>query len=336
MIAVQTYKSSESLTHLRRFDAARDLIRVADLVEKCFADTLDADGRAYIRQMRSAANNPFYMRLASATGERVGGPLSGYVWEQDNQVVGNLTLIPYYPTSGRIYLVANVAVDLKYRRLGIARQLTSQAIEHARQNSAQAVWLHVRAENQAAITLYRSLGFIERSRRTTWIFERENVPLSELDIEKRGFTPRFVNPKIVRRRADDWLAEKAWLEAAYPKEITWHLPLNIKRLKPGFLHDLYRYFIDANIHQWSLKAERKLLGMLVINSSFSQADHLWLAAPSEFENEAAYHLLKYCQRKPHLHNSLTLDYPVGRAEQGIQAAGFHLHQTLIWMSLTLK
>ena len=42
---------------LRPFDVRRDMGPVADLVELCFADTLDPEGKRFIQRMRSAARN---------------------------------------------------------------------------------------------------------------------------------------------------------------------------------------------------------------------------------------------------------------------------------------
>ena len=39
--------------NLRPFDARRDMQPVADLIETCFANTLDADGRGFIRRRGS-------------------------------------------------------------------------------------------------------------------------------------------------------------------------------------------------------------------------------------------------------------------------------------------
>lgn len=335
MIAAQNYGSLEASSHLRRFDAGRDLKRVADLVEQCFADTLDADGRNYIRQMRSAAQNPFYTHFAGATAQRISGPLSGFVWEDDERLVGNLTLIPYYLQSKRAYLIANVAVDRLYRRRGIARHLTNKAIEYARQHEAEVVWLHVRQENEAALSLYRTLGFTERARRTTWLLDSNVASSSAIESLVRNYDPGYPQARITSRRREDWPAERAWLEDAYPKEVTWHLELRINKLAPGFWGGLYRFLVDMNINQWSARVSNRLLGVLVINTSYSYSDRLWLAASPEHENEAAYHLLSFCRQKLHLHASLSLDFPSGRAETGIQAAGFRPHQTLIWMCLPL-
>lgn len=336
MFAAQNYGSLEASSHLRRFDAARDLKRVADLVEQCFADTLDADGRTYIRQMRSAARNPIYSHFTSAATESISAPLSGYVWEEDERLVGNLNLIPYTLKSERAYLIANVAVDPLYRRRGIARLLTSKAIQYARQQGAQVVWLHVRQENEPAIALYRALGFEERARRTTWILDDSDGNLRPTKGTTDIFDPGYPKAEVSHRKREDWPAQRDWLESAYPREINWHLELKMKILAPGFWNGVYRFLIDVDIRQWAVWMNHNLVGVVAMNITHAYSDRLWLAASPEVENEAAYYLLSFCRQKNHSRAPLSLEYPLGRAAAGIQAAGFHPHQTLIWMRLPLS
>jgi hypothetical protein len=48
MVAIATPILAET-PQLRPLNIVRDLPAVADLVEKCFADTMDAEGRRYIQ-----------------------------------------------------------------------------------------------------------------------------------------------------------------------------------------------------------------------------------------------------------------------------------------------
>ena len=147
---------SETLTstfirpNLRQFDAQRDLGPVADLIELCFNDTLDPDGRSYLERMRSLAARPRVLLWVNSPADWNHTPFFGYVWQEDNRIVGNVSLISYPLMGKRLYLIANVAVHPDFRRHGIARQLTLQAIAYARQRQAPAVWLHVREDNLAA------------------------------------------------------------------------------------------------------------------------------------------------------------------------------------------
>jgi ribosomal protein S18 acetylase RimI-like enzyme len=316
---------------LRPFDVRRDLSQVADLVEQCFADTLDPDGQRYLGQMRAAAGNAAYLRWAGAAAERVSLPLSGYVWEEDRRIVGNLTLIPFYTPGKKYYLIANVAVDPNYRRKGIARNLTTRAVEHAHRRAADAVWLHVREENDAAVKLYGSLGFVERARRTTWHSNNQGDRyLGDPSGRQDSAGPRI---KVGVRQPAEWPSQQHWLNQLYPPELTWHLSLSIPTLRSGLMGSLYRFLSNARIYQWSAYRGSRLLGVLAFQSTYAFADNLWLAADPQDEDSAASVLLRYARQHISPRRPLALDYPAGRAVAAIEQAGFSRHQTLIWMSV---
>jgi ribosomal protein S18 acetylase RimI-like enzyme len=327
-VVTKTFDSS-SAGCLRPFDIRRDLRRVADLVEQCFADTLDPDGQQYLGQMRAAASNPGYLRWAGAAAERISLPLSGYVWEEDNQIVGNLNLIPFNPRGHRYYLIANVAVRPDYRRRGIARSMTVKAIEHAQRRGADSVWLHVREDNMAAIRLYQSLGFGERARRSAW----HNQLLPSGSGETPGGQPSEPKIRISKRQAAHWPYQLAWLNQTYPPELTWHLSLNLQMLSPGWWGGLRRLITDTHVWQRSAFQGNKLVGVLACQSTPTYADALWLAVRHGAEDLVVPALLSYAQRQFGPRRPLALDYPAGRAVQAIQEAGFQLQQTLIWMEI---
>lgn len=317
---------------LRAFDARRDLLRVADLVEQCFTETLDIEGRGYLRQMRAAASNTVYLRWIGRLGDSSAFPTGGFVWEEDRQLVGNLTLIPFTARQNRYYLIANVAVHPDYRRRGIARRLTSAAVEQARRRGAYSAWLHVRAENQAAIQLYQTLGFLERARRTTW--QSNGSPAAgagDLQGQAVGEALDETGILIAQRRAADWAYQQAWLAQVYPPEITWHLPLDISLLRPGVRGFLARLFNDALVRQWSARHQERLLGVLTWQSTRAYADSLWLAAEADVSEAAIAALLRQARQTLPFQRTFNLDYPAGRARRAFLAAGFREHQTLIWM-----
>jgi ribosomal protein S18 acetylase RimI-like enzyme len=319
--------------HLRPLDVRRDLGGVADLVEQCFADTLDSDGQRYIQQMRSLSRNPGTLNWIGSLSERTNLPLSGYVWEEDKRIVGNLTLIPYHLYQEPILLVANVAVHPDYRRRGIAYRLTAKALDHARQRGIHKTWLHVREENEAAIRLYRSLGFQERARRTTWVCDPKAAPQQDQPAGRPANAPLV---SVGERRAQDWTKQQSWLRLLYPAEVTWHLSLRSAWLRPGLMGFLYRTFNDIHLRQWSAWRGDQLLGVLAWNATHSYTDSLWLAADAENEDEAARVLLRYARQQLSPKRPLSLDYPALHVPQAIKEAGFHIHQTLIWMSVDTR
>jgi ribosomal protein S18 acetylase RimI-like enzyme len=321
--------------NLRPFDPRRDLNQVADLVELCFSDTLDQEGHSYLRQMRLAASKPGYLRWAVMMSERAVVPLSGLVWEENGQVVGNLTLIPFVGITYSFYLIANVAVHPNYRRRGIARNLTTAAIAHARRRKAQAVWLHVRAENDAASSLYRSLGFVERACRTTW--HSKAASTTELFIRPEAQLPAEArsNIRITPRRAYDWDIQRAWLNKIYPNQLAWHLAIRNAALQPGVLSYFYRALNNMDVRNWSARRENRLIGVLTWQASMGHADHLWLAVEPDGDESAIVPLLSHARRCCSPRRVLTLDFPGGKAAEAIRSAGFQEHQTLRWMDIDI-
>jgi ribosomal-protein-alanine N-acetyltransferase len=56
--------------------------------------------------------------------------------------------------------IASLAVRPRYRERGVATALLKATIRKLRRSGAAAVWLMVRPDNEAAIRLYRKLGFV--------------------------------------------------------------------------------------------------------------------------------------------------------------------------------
>jgi len=307
---------------LRLFDVRRDLAAVADLVEQCFSDTLDPDGERYLHQMRAAARNSTFLRWAVSVADSASVPLSGFVWEEDGRLVGNLSLIPFQLKGRRNYLIANVAVHPQYRRRGIARQLTQQGIAYAREHNAPSVWLHVREMNEPAVNLYRDLGFIEKARRTTW-YSNLSIPSGEL--------PRSIS--VGPCHSTQWFTQRSWLNRIYPDELIWHLPLKTSLFRPGMIAAIQRMVQNISIQQWELQGAGRLLGTLSWQASSGFANLLWLTTDPEYEDLAAHSLLLYARQRLPAERPLALDYPAHHASRAIENTGFYPHQTLIWMTI---
>jgi ribosomal protein S18 acetylase RimI-like enzyme len=317
--------------HLRPLNILRDLPSVADLIETCFASTMDSDGRRYVQDMRRAGKDNSFIRWANRAAETTSLPLSGYVWEENGKIVGNASLVPFRHKKQRIYLIANIATHPDYRRKGIARALTERAIQHAHEKKVEDIWLHVRHDNPDAIDLYTKLGFVERARRTSWQASTDpHVPILQTDIT------------ITSRNPDDWKTQLNWLSRLYPDPLSWHRNWSFSSLRPGLWNWLYLLFVDMNIQQW--EAVRKnppstrsgeTMEAVLSWVPFGRGESLFAATGEGSDPVALTALLLQARRElSRFHPNIALEFPAGEFDSAIQAAGFKSLRTLIWMQAT--
>jgi ribosomal protein S18 acetylase RimI-like enzyme len=309
--------------HLRRVDMRRDLAQVADLVELCFYDTLDPEGRQYLNEMRRAAQNTSLMSWATNLIDEAPMPPSGYVWEQDGRLVGNLSLIPISWRGKKAYMIANVATHPDYRGRGIAMALTTVALKYAQEHGSASVWLQVRTDNPSAIHIYHANGFIERLRRTSW-YSGPNSPQPE---DKAGL---IISP----RQSRHWKQQREWLQRSYPTELTWNIPFDWNMFRPDLWGKVYRTFTLEYLRHWSVERDGQLKGVLSWKHSGGLTDTIWLALPQEADKGATLALIAETRDSIQKTQPLSLNYPAGEAEDVLKLAGFYAHQTLIWMEYT--
>ncbi len=308
--------------HIRPLRSRNDLLAVADLVELCFSDNMDADGREYLRYIRRIArNNSVYGSGGSAaTGGRL--PVQGLLWEEDGQIVGNLTLISFTQRETRIYLIANVAVHPHFRRHGIARELTLKGLAHAWSQGARTVWLHVRDDNQPAQDLYRSIGFIERARRTTWQWEPPgSTRQPELPPGLHVGSPR----------GQDWPLISAWLDLDYPPEVAWNFRFDKNKFKPGFIREFWRFLQDDRLIHLAGYRQNQLIGSAIWEPTSLYADMLWIASDPARDDESIPLLLGQIRRWLPGSRPLSVNFQAGRAESCFEKCDFSKQNTLIWM-----
>ena len=321
MTAIFDISYNSTSSHIRPINPKRDLGQVADLIELCFADTLDADGKRYLQRMRKAAQSHRTSWLERATIQ-ITDTADGFVWEEDGRIVGNISLIPFANLGNFIYLIANVAVHPEYRRRGIARSLTSVALDWIDKKRNRSVWLQVRDNNPPAYKLYESVGFIERARRTTW----KCLPGKIQGTAISGV--RITSPK-----SNDWGDHRKWLLQNYPENLFWYWPLSPIAFRSGLWQLFTRIVFETRFRHWAVKREGKLLGVLSWRATHTYADQLWLAAPPENEDIVLQTLLPHLRWPERRQRPLSIDLPVDRASDTLTAAGFHPDQTLIWMEL---
>jgi ribosomal protein S18 acetylase RimI-like enzyme len=306
---------------VRPLNILYDLPGVADLIELCFNDTMDSDGRAHVAEMRRNARSSEFLSWAPNMVDVLSLPLSGFIWEDKGKVVGNVSLIPFHRRERRIYLLANIATHPDYRRRGIGRILTDMAMQRAREKGANALWLHVRDDNPGAIKIYRDLGFRERMRRTEWCAPSGTIPVH----------PDSASLKIRSRTTRDWETQHNWLERAYPSDLDWYHQQSWSAFGPRLWDGLYRLLADIDVTQWAMESDGQLRAVVSCRSKNGRQPHTWLAAPPKPEPEALKSLLLYARRMYSHQKGLHLEYPSGPTDVIIREAGFSPHRTLLWM-----
>lgn len=315
---------------LRPLNILHDLPQVADLIELCFASTIDDEGQSYLEQMRRASRDNDFLRWAGRMVDTTSMPLSGFVWEEDGRIIGNASLVYQTYGSRKIAMIANVATHPDYRRHGIGRALTAGAMAHARRKGARELWLHVRDDNPTAIRIYEELGFHERGRRTTY-YSRPGTPLFSA-LAQPGAGPAAPAPiTVTQPRTRDWALQRAWLYRAHPRELSWYSRWDWDRLSPDLWSWLYRSLVEFNTRQWAAMRIGKLLATVSWVPNIHTNNMLWIATEPAGDSEGVRMALETARYDLSHYRRLTIEYPAGEMVQAIQSAGFEPYRTLIWM-----
>ncbi len=296
-----------------------DLSEVAQLIESCFASTLDAEGIHFVQYLRKVDES---LRRGINTDHAFPN-MSGFVWQEKGELIANCSLIPHSHQGRVTYLIANVTVKAEYRQRGIARQLTEAAIRWLKYRHQPAVWLQVREGNDIARHLYQKLGFKEKHHRATWVFEpaaASRVPVS---------------PFIRRRKYSDWQQQENWLDLIYPRDIRWCLGLNARDFTPNLFHAMSNWMDDRQIDHYCVEKNGQLQAICTWCTSSRICPPLWLASDEAHDLDALSHLVPYVVNHLKIDRPIQINYPFTRSASSFTQVGFKLLHSLIWMKLTL-
>jgi ribosomal protein S18 acetylase RimI-like enzyme len=256
MSAASLVSARQPVSGLRPFHPRRDLAALADLVEVCFAPTLDASGRASIQEMRLLSRTGPLLWLLSRTGNAF--PLMrGFVWVEHDRLVGNASIASAGYDNG--WVIANVGVLPEYRRQGIARRLMQAALEWVEQRNGFAT-LQVDADNDAARALYESLGFTTQRAFTRW---RRASTLRPADLP-------LDPPQIRRLRQNEAGALYALAASVRPNEqggMGWLRPTRPDKFRPARVPELRLLLSGQRTNFWVVPGQSGALdGALCIDS----------------------------------------------------------------------
>jgi GNAT superfamily N-acetyltransferase len=269
------------INELRPINLKTDLAQLADLIELVFADSMDSSGRAALREMRSLSRFGPGLRLLSHMNAIAPGVHQGYVWIAGGRLVGNVSVYPAkWPADlGSAWIIANVGVHPDFQRRGIARRLMYASLDMIGQRGGTTAILQVDKGNDAAIHLYRSLGFYEERTWSRW---------------QHRFLARSVQPDpypdviIRQRRRNEWrdemkLAQR--LRSTKQGGLGWLRPLHPSFFRRSLLQTLSDWI---NLHRIERQVvystqNNRLLGACWIETGFIGSSRLTLFVEPEFQ-----------------------------------------------------
>ncbi len=306
---------------IRPLNLRNDLAQVADLIELCFMGNIDEDGQDYIRYLRTLSRSFLQSSWGFSGVQQRYASLQGFVFEVNGKIYGNLSMLPFYKNGDFIYLIANVAVHPAYRRQGIALSLTQEGLKYASKKAAKSAWLQVRVDNPAAYTLYKKMGFQEKTRRTTWTLKPQNRSRYELISEV----------KILPRKRKDWTSQRKNLLSNYPEDVRWNLGLKPERFKPGFLPWLDQFLNEKFIYQFSAYVQQQWIGSVSLERTNLFADNLWVACSPDWDDHVLRTLVPFIRKKLLIKRPMSVNYAENRADSTFDILGFEKNHSLIWM-----
>jgi ribosomal protein S18 acetylase RimI-like enzyme len=258
----------------RPINLNRDIPQVLRLLELVFGRVLGPDGQRLFSGSLNSDRQPAFLWRFSPVMNKLA---MGYVWEEDDQIIGNVTVLNT-KSVGR-YLVVNVAVHPDYRRRGIAQELMKTVIKMTRKRQGRKILLQVVKDNNAAINLYRSLDFITLGNVTTWRCHVSRLrELSTLTEDSRRLHVREL------RRQEWQAAHELDLSAQHP-DLNWPESLPADRYRGGVRRWVDRFFNGRQTEHWVTTHQEKLVGLVSIRSEWSRPHQVALRVHPEWHGQ---------------------------------------------------
>lgn len=158
-------ESVPPMVTIRRF-RPEDLPRLKELTAICF-NGVSIDQNIE-RKIGKIAGVPWQERKAAHVEEDAAADPAGiFVAEADGEIVGYIS--GRLNRRWRIGWVANLAVDPRYQRRGIARALFEHLFGYFRENGMLAAKIETLEQNQVGQKFFPSLGFEEVARQIHYI-----------------------------------------------------------------------------------------------------------------------------------------------------------------------
>jgi ribosomal protein S18 acetylase RimI-like enzyme len=313
---------------VRPVNLKTDLAALADLIEVAFADSMDSSGRAAVREMRALSRFGTGLGVIAGMSDLVQGIGLGYVWIEDGQLVGNVSIYPANRHHEPAWIIANVAVQPEFRGRGIARQLMLASMEAIRsRKSPAAAILQVEENNVPARNLYDSLGFVTEG---TWRQWRRS--------SSARIPPPLDNSQvyITKRRRGEWQAEYALAKRVRPYGLGWQRPLHHGLFRRSIMTTFNDLINMRSVERLVVHSEdeQEIRAALWIERAFAASStQLMLMVDPDYAGLYDEALINLAVRRFSGHTPLTLEHPTDDtvASTILDRYQFHVQRTLVHM-----
>lgn len=310
---------------IRPVNIRQDLGRIADLLELCF-ENMDSAGRVAIREMRMLTRYGPLLRMLQGMDKLLKGLVQGYVWIEDGQLIGNVSIYP--AGHENTWVIANVAVHPDYRRRGIAEKLCRAALERITEWKGQTAILQVDADNAVAQRLYERIGFHAERTFTRWRWSSQNRPPRALD----------KMPYITFRSYRDWPSIYRLMEAVRPTPqggMGWMRPTNEKAYRPSPLNFIKATFNPGSREFWVVRGNKHVQGMILAEMRFGSWNMRFdMLVHPDYQGQLEDALINYLLRRAanQLRGTVT-EHPADDAiaEAIFRKYGFEAERSLVHM-----
>lgn len=325
---VVTLPARRSSNGPRKLDPNQDLPQLVELLRLVFGKELDAEGQQFFRSLPDSGTpailwrfDPFLARLTP-----------GYVWEEEGAIVGNVTLLP--TASKARFLVANVAVHPDYRRRGIARLLMAAVQEEVARRSGQQILLQVDHDNDAALQLYRSLGYEVCGSMTTWRTSVSRMRDPHLERDEKRYVGQV--RKLEGRR---WKEAYQLDNRVLATELHWPEALAADQYKAGLWRKLSDMMNGRFFHSFmTLDENKKLNGLASISGEWGRSHQLTLRVhpdwQGQLEGSLLQRLIQTLRRMPRRKVQMIHPADDETVNELLSGANFSRHRTLTHMRFT--
>jgi ribosomal protein S18 acetylase RimI-like enzyme len=322
---------------LRPVDPARDMGAVADLIQAAFADDLDQAGYSMLREMRHMGRLGPLLWWFNDPGAGLNQVLSGFVWLEDGQVIGNVTVTQASHAADR-WIISNVAVAKPHRGRGIARRLMNAAIGVIDEWRGKVVTLQVRDDNAAALHLYQTMGF------------RVIFGSTHMRLDAVTSVPLLPLPGTQLRTLRNTDAEMSYqlARAATPEVVQAEHPIRLAHYQLGLERRFADWFrtwmggppavrLAAVVPCLCGGAERgdRLEATIVTEPAGRSESQIALTVHPEQRGRIEKHLISHMlhQLSQKAHHSVVARHPTYHPEgiEAFRSFGFRTERTLLWM-----